>query len=129
MNPLDRRTAHRSRHRAAAIAGALVVIVVVVDMIWEPVAIGVLVVSIVLGLVYLCYLVWALATGRVGIIHWAPTARRQRRLAGGAAAEQARLEKQRLDAAMSYGAYRPTAGRAQNRDRGEVSPQSDAPDL
>lgn len=71
-----------------------------------------------LGSVYLCYLVWAMATGRIGVIHWAPTARRQGRLGARAAAEQARLEQQRLDAALSYGSYRPTAGRAEDRDAG-----------
>jgi hypothetical protein len=50
------------------------------------------------------------------VIHWAPTARHQRRLAARAATREARLEQQRLNAAMSYGSHRPTAGRAQDRD-------------
>jgi cytochrome b561 len=37
------------------------------------------------GLAYLGYLVWMLATGRVGLIHRQPTARRRRRLERNAA--------------------------------------------
>src|SRR5215468_6011157 len=92
MNPLDRQTAHTARHRAGVIAGALLVIVALGAAVWEPIAVPVLMVYIVLGTSYLCYLIWAIVTGRIGIIHWAPTARRQRRLAARAAAEEARLE-------------------------------------
>jgi len=122
MDPLDERTARKRHHRTAAIVGALTVIVLLVAAnAWQPTEIALFVVYIAGGIVYLCYLAWAIATGRVGIVHWAPTARRQRRLSG-PAAEQARLEQQRLDAAMSYGSYRPTAGRAQDRDLGQADP-------
>jgi hypothetical protein len=122
MDPLDKRTARKRHHRAAAIAGALAVIVLLVAATaWEPTAIALLIVNVVWSIVYLSYLAWAIATGRIGIVHWAPTARRQRRLAG-RAAEKARLEQQRLDAATSYGSYRPTAGRAQYRDLGRADP-------
>jgi len=90
-------------------------------MAWEPTAIALAVVNAVVSIVYLCYLAWALTTGRIGMIHWAPTARRRRRMAARATADEARLEQQRLDAAMSYGSYRPTAGRAQDRDPGQDS--------
>jgi hypothetical protein len=79
-----------------------------------------LVVLMVLGGSYLSYLFWAMATGRVGVIHWAPTARRQRRLAARATTQEARLEQRRLDAAISYGSYQPTAGRSQHRDRDQA---------
>lgn len=83
---------------------------------WESAVIVYIVVWMVLAGVYLVYLFWAMATGRLGVIHWAPTARRQRRLAARTASDEARLEQQRLDAALSYGSYRPTAGRAQQHD-------------
>jgi hypothetical protein len=116
MNTPERRTAHWPHHRTAVIVAALPVIAGLVVLPWESaVAVYLFVVLVLLG-AYLVYLLWAIATGRVGVIHWAPTARRQRRLAGRASKEEARLEQQRLDAAMSYGSYRPTAGRAQDRD-------------
>jgi hypothetical protein len=64
----------------------------------------------VLGLVYLGWLAWAVATGRVGLIRGDPTARRQRRLARRAAARaqaETLVQQQRLDAALSHGPYRP----------------------
>jgi len=111
---------HKRHHRSAAIVGALAVILLLVAAnSWEPTAIALVIVDVVGGIVYLCYLVWAIATGRVGILHQRPTARRQRRLSA-SAVEEARLQQQRLDAAMSYGSYRPTAGRAQDRDLGQA---------
>jgi len=121
VNPPDGRPAHKTRHRIALIAGALLVIVLLAVTVWKPWTHAFVVAVMVVSIVWLGYLIWAIVTGRIGILHWAPTARRQRRLAGGASAEQARLEQQRLDAAMSYGSYRPTAGRAQNRDQREGS--------
>jgi hypothetical protein len=120
MDPLDRRTAHRRHHLSAAIVRALAVIILLVALAWEPAAIAFAVVNAVVSIVYLCYLGWAISTGRIGIVHWAPTARRQRRMAGRSAAEEARLEQHRLDAAMSYGSYRPTAGRAHDHDPGQA---------
>lgn len=120
MNPPARRTAHGRHHRLVAIIGLLPAVAGLVVLPWESAQAAFLVVWLVVGSIYLCYLVWALATGRVGLIHWAPTARRQRRLAARAAAEEAGLEQQRLSAAMSYGSYRPTAGRAQVRDPGQA---------
>jgi hypothetical protein len=116
MNPPERRTVHWPHHRTAVIVAALPVVAGLVVLPWESAVVVFLVVWMVLGGVYLLYLFWAMATGRVGVIRWAPTARRQRRLAARAATRQARLEQQRLDAAMSYGSYRPTAGRAPDRD-------------
>jgi hypothetical protein len=116
MNPPQQRAAHWPHHRTAVIVAALPVIASFVVLPWESAVVAYLVVWMVLAGVYLAYLVWAMAAGRIGVIHWAPTARRQRRLAARAAAQEARLEQQRLDAAMSYGSYRPTAGRAQDRD-------------
>jgi hypothetical protein len=43
------------------------------------------------AIVYLCWLVWAVVTGRVGLIHGEPTTRRRRRLDRRAAA-RARAE-------------------------------------
>lgn len=116
MNPPARPTARWPHHRTAVILAALPVVAGLVVLPWESAVVVYLVVLMVLGGGYLLYLFWAMATGRVGVIHWAPTARRQRRLAARAATQEARLEQQRLDAAMSYGSYRPTAGRAQVRD-------------
>jgi len=111
---------HKRHHRTAAIVGALTVVVLLAAAnSWEPTAIALVIVDVVGGIVYLCYLAWAIATGRVGILHRAPTARRQRRLSA-SAAEETRLQQQRLDAAMAYGSYRPTAGRAQDRDLGQA---------
>ncbi len=117
MNPPESRTVRWPHHRTAVIVAALVVVAGLVVLPWESATDVFIVVFMVLGGVYLLYLVWAMATGRVGMIHRAPTARRRRRLAARAASREARLEQQRLDAAMSYGSYRPTAGRAQDRDR------------
>jgi hypothetical protein len=120
MNPPERRTGHWPHHRTAVILGALPAIAGLVVLPWASAVVAFLVVWMVLAGAYLLYLVWAIATGRVGVIHWAPTARRQRRLAARAATEEARLEQQRLAAAMSYGSYRPTAGRAQDDNRDQA---------
>jgi hypothetical protein len=98
------------------IVAALPVVAGLAVLPWESAVVGYFVVWMVVAGAYLLYLFWAMATGRVGVIHWAPTARRERRLAARAAAAEARLEQQRLDAAMSYGSYRPTADRAQDSD-------------
>ena len=72
---------------------------------WEPSAITYSVITLVGGFVYLCYLIWEIATGRVGLIHWAPTARRQSRLARRVARRDEAAQQERLDAALSHGAY------------------------
>ncbi len=115
MNPPESRTVRWPHHRTAVIVAALVVVAGLVVLPWESATDVFIFVFMVLGGVYLLYLVWAMATGRVGMIHRAAAPRR--RLAARAASREARLEQQRLDAAMSYGSYRPTAGRAQDRDR------------
>ena len=64
----------------------------------------------VLSIWFLGWLAWALVTGRVGLIHGEPTARRQRRLERQAAARaqaDALVQQQRLEAALSHGPYRP----------------------
>jgi hypothetical protein len=79
---------------------------------WQPSAIVFFVLNFVLSFLYLCYLIWEIATGRVGLIDWKPTARRRQRLARREAmAKQRRLEieQQRLEAALSRGPYRPQA--------------------
>jgi hypothetical protein len=116
MKPSKTRTVHWPHHRAALIVAALPVVAGLAVLPWESAVVGYFVVWMVVAGAYLLYLFWAMATGRVGVIHWAPTARRQRRLSARAAAAEERLEQQRLDAAMSYGSYRPTAGRAQDSD-------------
>ncbi len=71
------------------------------------------VIIMVVGTAWLGYLAWALATGRVGLDHWAPTARRQRRLerrAAKVARADALVQQQRLEAALSHGPYKPRAG-------------------
>lgn len=68
------------------------------------------VITMVVGASWLGYLAWALVTGRVGMNHWVPTARRQRRLdrhAAEVAREDATVQQQRLETALSHGAYRP----------------------
>jgi hypothetical protein len=65
------------------------------------------------SILYLCWLAWALATGRVGLIHGTPTARRRRRLERRAAARaqaEALVQQQRLDTALSHGPYRSEPG-------------------
>ena len=59
-------------------------------------------------LAILCYWLWQLGTGRVGLTHPAPTARRRRRLERQAAEEaqaRAMIEQQRLEEALSHGPY------------------------
>jgi hypothetical protein len=116
MKPSERRAVRWPHHRTAVIVAALPVVAGVAVLPWESAVVVFLVAWMVLAGAYLSYLFWAMATGRVGVIRWAPTARRQRRLAARAAVQEARLEQQRIDAAMSYGSYRPTAGRAQDSD-------------
>jgi hypothetical protein len=116
MNTPERRTVHWPHHRTAVIIAAVPAVAGLAVLPWESAVVAYLVVWMVLAGAYLLYLLWAMVTGRLGVIHWAPTARRQRRLAARAATKEARLEQQRMDAAMSYGSYRPTAGRAQDHD-------------
>ena len=111
---------HWPHHRTALIVAALPVVAGLAVLPWASAVVVYLGVWMVLAGASLLYLFWAMATGRVGVIHWAPTTRRQRRLAARAASQEARLEQQRLDAAMSYGSYRPTVGRAQDRDRDQA---------
>ena len=71
------------------------------------------VISMVVGAAWLGYLAWALATGRVGLNHWAPAARRRRgleRRAAEVARADALVQQQRLEAALSGGPYQPQAG-------------------
>jgi hypothetical protein len=86
-----------------------VAVLVVLGLIgsWAPSAIAYTVITLVGGFVYLCYLIWEIATGRVGLIHWTPTARRQRRLARRVARRDEVAQQERLDAALSRGAYQP----------------------
>ncbi len=98
----------RSRLKIVTIAAlAAVAVLVILGLIgsWEPSAIAYTVITLVGGFVYLCYLIWEIATGRVGLVHWAPTARRQRRLARRVAASDEAAQQERLDAALSHGAY------------------------
>src|ERR1700729_1823823 len=77
------------------------------------------VITMVVGITWLGYLAWALATGRVGLNHWAPTARRQHRLerrAAEVARADALVQRQRLEAALSHGPYKPKAGSAPGSD-------------
>jgi hypothetical protein len=63
----------------------------------------------VLSIWFLSWLVWAMVTGRVGLIHDRPTARRQRRLERRAAARaqaEALVQQERLEAALQHGPYR-----------------------
>jgi hypothetical protein len=94
------------------IALAAVAVLVILGLIgsWEPTAIAYTVITLVAGFVYLCYLIWEIVTGRIGLIHRRPTARRQRRLARRAAGKgqaEAIIQQERLDAALSHGACPP----------------------
>lgn len=97
---------------------AAVAVLVILGLIgsWEPSAIAYSVITLVGGFVYLCYLIWEIATGRVGLIHWTPTARRQRRLGRRVAARDEAAQQDRLDAALSHGAYQPQARVAPEAD-------------
>jgi len=98
----------RLRHVTAVFVVALATIAVLLLIgSWQPSAIAFTALTMVLGFVYLCYLVWEIATGRVGLIHWAPTARRRRRLAAARAQAEALAGQHRLEAALSHGPYRP----------------------
>jgi hypothetical protein len=64
----------------------------------------------VIAIVFLCSLGWQLATGRIGLLSWHPTARRQGRFERRAAARaraDALVQQQRLGEAMSHGSYSP----------------------
>jgi hypothetical protein len=110
MKPRDRPRS-RLRHATAVFLVALATMAVLVLIgSWQPSAIAFTALTLVLGLVYLCYLIWEIATGRVGLWSWGPTARRRRRLdrrAGARTRAEALAQQQRLSAALSHGPYRP----------------------
>jgi hypothetical protein len=101
---------HR-RLRDAMIAGGVVAFfvlqVVAIGSGWPPaVDIGVLA-GMVLNIATLCWLVWAMATRRIGVAHWVPARQQSRIGARKRARAEAMMQQQRLDAALSRGPYRP----------------------
>jgi len=75
-----------------------------------PTAVDIVVLlGMVLNIATLCWLIWAMATKRIGVTHWVPA--RQRSLFGPRqpTRAEAALQQQRLDAALSHGPYRPQA--------------------
>jgi hypothetical protein len=106
-------SSRRRRFRDVVVLG----VVIAVFALWLATGWGLtaeicFVITMVVGAAWLGYLAWALATGRVGLKHGAPTARRQRRLerrAARAAQADATVRQQRLAAALAHGPYRPQA--------------------
>jgi hypothetical protein len=108
MSPADGRPPSRLKIATITVL-AIVALLVILALIgsWAPSAIAYTVIILVAGFAYLCYLIWEIVTGRIGLWHWQPTARRQRRLARRAAGEGQAARQERLDAALSHGAYQP----------------------
>jgi hypothetical protein len=105
MSPPHGRPSRLKIVTIAALAAVAVLVILGLIGSWGPSTDAWLAFNLVVGFVYLCYLIWEIATGRVGLIHWAPTARRQRRLARRVAARDEAAQQGRLDAALSHGAY------------------------
>src|SRR5580698_8616727 len=84
---------HR-RFRDVTLAGGVVAFfllqIVAIGSGWPAAVDIVVLLGMVLNIAALCWLIWAMATRRIGLTHWTP-ARQQRR----------------LDAALSHGPYRP----------------------
>jgi hypothetical protein len=73
-----------------------------------PAAVDIVVLlGMVLNLATLCWLIWAMATRRIGVTHWAPARQEGRIGARRRARAEAVAQQQRLDAALSHGPYRP----------------------
>jgi hypothetical protein len=73
-----------------------------------PTAVDIVVLlGMVLNIATLCWLVWAMATRRIGVTHWAPNGEQRRIGAKRRARAEAMAQQQRLDAALSHGPYRP----------------------
>jgi hypothetical protein len=73
-----------------------------------PAAVDIVVLlGMVLNLATLCWLIWAMATRRIGVTHWAPARQQSRTGARRRARAEAMAQQQRLDAALSHGPYRP----------------------
>jgi hypothetical protein len=73
-----------------------------------PAAVDVVVLlGMVLNVAALCWLIWAMATRRIGVTHWAPARQESRMGARRRARAEAMAQQQRLDAALSHGPYRP----------------------
>jgi hypothetical protein len=106
---------------------------------WPTAVDIVILLGMVLNVATLCWLIWAMATKRIGVTHWAPA--RQQSLFGPRqrTRAEAALQQQRLDAALSRGPYRaqpdpPADERARARQElleaaeryGALSPQARA---
>jgi hypothetical protein len=139
----DRHRRLRDVMLAGGAAAFLLLEITAIGSGWPPaVEIGVLL-GMALNFATLCWLVWAMATGRIGVAHWTP-ARQPRWLERRAAARaraEALTQQQRLEAALSHGPYRPgtaeppaSDGRARARQElleaverhGGLSPQARA---
>jgi hypothetical protein len=107
MRPLSGRA--RRMRDAVALAVVIAVLALWLTSGWGLTAEICFAITVVVCTAWLGYLAWALATGRVGLSHWQPTARRQRRLEHRAAEADAAARQQRLDAALGRGPYRPQA--------------------
>ena len=103
----DRHRRLRDVTIAAGVAAFLLLQLVAVGSGWPAAVDLVVLLGMVLNIAALCWLVWAMATRRIGVTHWAP-GRRQRRIGAKRRARAAAMaQQQRLDAALSRGPYRP----------------------
>ncbi len=101
---------HR-RLRDVTLAGGVVAFfllqIVAIGSGWPAAVDIVVLLGMVLNIAALCWLIWAMATRRIGLTHWTP-GRQQRRIgARRRARAEAMTQQQRLDAALSRGPYRP----------------------
>jgi threonine/homoserine/homoserine lactone efflux protein len=115
MSPLSSRHSSRPRRILDLTVVGVIIAVFALWLVpgWGLTAEIFFVITMVVGAAWLGYLAWALATGRAGLNHWAPAARRQRRLerhAAKVARAHALVQQQRLAAALSHGPYQPHAG-------------------
>jgi hypothetical protein len=101
---------HR-RLRDVMIAGGVIAFfllqIVAIGSGWPTLVNVVVLLGMVLNIAALCWLIWAMATRRIGVAHWTPARRQSRIGAKRRARAEALVQQQRLDAALSHGPYRP----------------------
>lgn len=111
---MGRLTNRHRRLRDVMLAGGVVALIslrlVAIGSGWPPAVDIAVLLGLVVNVATLCWLVWAMATRRIGLSHWTPSQQQHQIGAKRIAARRARAEamkQQRLEAALSHGSYRP----------------------
>jgi hypothetical protein len=102
----DRHRRLRDVTLAGGVVAFLLLQIVAIGSGWPAAVDIVVLLAMVLNFATLCWLIWAMATGRIGLTHWTPARDRRRVGARRRARAEAMAQQQRLDAALSHGPYR-----------------------